>query len=81
VVCVVVDVATAATPLTPTSVALCRKAAVRRFGTAPRTRTKRSGRAMTAEPLGSLRKGMATLGSSWRGSKFGASKTCRLRFE
>src|SRR3712207_8325724 len=41
VVCVVVEVATAARPSTPTSVALCRKAAARTLGTAPRSRTSR----------------------------------------
>ncbi len=38
----------------------------------------RSARPMMAEPLVSFRKGMATFESSWRSSKFGASKTCRL---
>ena len=35
-------------------------------------------RAMMAVPLVSFKNGMATLGSSWRSSKFGASKTWRL---
>jgi hypothetical protein len=35
-------------------------------------------RAMMAVPLVSFRKGMATFGSSWRSSKFGPSKMCRL---
>ena len=137
VVAAVVEVATAASPSTPTSVALCRKAAARRFGTPASSRrwreagarwrlrtalpqrvavggvldpdpvgvgpghlvlavlrrprcaaptigeqaSMRSARPMIAEPLVSFRKGIATFGSSWRSSKFGASKTCRLWLE
>ena len=35
-------------------------------------------RAIMAVPFVSFKKGMAILGSSWRSSKFGASKTWRL---